>query len=259
MEAGSGALVVIPADRLEVVEKPSPKSQTSPPSLELERLAPCRLLDLPKELRLDILELVICTSKPSVKAVLSSDELVCEHNFERRCAQFVEMPVLHSCKLLRREASRTIDKALDSLAADLDTELGEFLEISEALTAVVDLTQEGQRLACKMHLLEEAKMLARFGEIVADTQMAWKEVYRGGHLQSVLIALTGQHHRTVRRYRESGDCAGERLHQHVPIADLAEIISHFAGMRPETIKILRDEHPGLRKFLDASSRDAGET
>nr|OQO29553.1 hypothetical protein B0A51_04111 [Rachicladosporium sp. CCFEE 5018] len=236
---------------VDIVEKPSPESPATPPSLMLKKLAPCRLLDLPKELRLDILELVICTSKPSIKAVPSSDELVCEHNFERRCAQFVEIPVLHTCKLLCREASPITDKALDSLAADLDTELGKFLEISEALTAAVDLTQEEQRLAGKMRLLEEAKMLARFGEMVADTQMAWKEVYRGNFLQSVFIALTGQRHRTVRRYRENGDCAGEWLHQRVPVADLAEIISHFAGIRPETIKMLKEEHPEFCKLLDA--------
>ncbi|OQN99062.1 hypothetical protein B0A48_14923 [Cryoendolithus antarcticus] len=219
---------------VDIVEKPSPESPVTTPSLMLKKLAPCRLLDLPKELRLEILELVICTSKPSIKAVPSSDELVCEHNFERRCVQFVEIPVLHTCKLLCREASPITDKALDSLAADLDTELGKSLEISEALTAAVDLTQEEQRLAGKMRLLEEAKMLARFGEMVADTQMAWKG-----------------RHRTVRKYRENGDCAGEWLHQRVPVADLAEIISHFAGIRPETIKMLKEEHPEFCKLLDA--------
>ncbi|KAK6436840.1 hypothetical protein LTR95_006970 [Oleoguttula sp. CCFEE 5521] len=147
-----------------------------------------RFLDLPKELRQDILEMVVCASKPSVKAVPSSDELITKRGFERRCAQFVEMPVLHTCKVVREEVAPMIEKAPNEFAAELKAEAELWAEIS----------RKGK---CQLPSWN-------------STKLAWKDAYDHGSETAIERAARGKTCRVVRKYRTDGDLLdGDRFEQ----------------------------------------------
>ncbi|OQO02852.1 hypothetical protein B0A48_11135 [Cryoendolithus antarcticus] len=108
--------------------------------VESPRCATCHLLSLPKELRLSIIKLIVQKSLPSVKRDKSnsSDDLVSKAVLERRCAQFVNMPMMHSCSLIRYDAFHIINLALNGLGQDIAKEVAIWDDIATALERVDD-------------------------------------------------------------------------------------------------------------------------
>ncbi|OQO02853.1 hypothetical protein B0A48_11136 [Cryoendolithus antarcticus] len=93
----------------------------------------CYLLELPKELRLEILMHAIGSVKP-----FTTDLAQCRSHptFEPRYARFANSTVLHLCTLLRHDALSTVGKAMEQVLEDLRMQYDQKRNTRRELTVV---------------------------------------------------------------------------------------------------------------------------
>ncbi|KAK6434398.1 hypothetical protein LTR95_009420 [Oleoguttula sp. CCFEE 5521] len=90
-------------------------------------MASSHLLTLPKELRLDIIEFVVHSSTSYMKENRDPSGLISPRDFEHRCREFVTMPLLQVCTLLRQETAPILDVTMANFDHELETEMQEWI------------------------------------------------------------------------------------------------------------------------------------
>nr|OQO29580.1 hypothetical protein B0A51_03661 [Rachicladosporium sp. CCFEE 5018] len=239
-----------------VIKESATDSPTTTTSSELEKQASFRLLDLPKELRLDILDLVVGSSKPFVTIQSGSDELVSTREFERRCARFVETPVLHICKCLRGEAIPIVRSAVQELIIDLEAAYKEWQDIP----GVCDGQEIPIQLCHRVRFEEECAEWSGFCLAAHQTELAWNAIYDKAWVATMAVALSGQDSRVVRRYRKVGDRDGGDMHEMVPFqVDWDKVAAQFAPWGSAVYEQLVERFPTLREYVKSPNTEVGDT
>ncbi|KAK6436839.1 hypothetical protein LTR95_006969 [Oleoguttula sp. CCFEE 5521] len=175
-------------------------------SEEAIKPTPCRLLDLPKELRLMIFKLVVDSSTPSARQDNKSDTLIPERDFQQRCASFSELPLVHTCNLIRGEVFPLVFDALDALARALQREMLVWEGIRDSLYGRIASLDAGSLDALQGVLLEWSRW-SDYTNMAARTLVGWSLVWGDSEFRAVSLAdaAASDHPGCSRRYRKGRD------------------------------------------------------